>query len=101
MSVDDEIAQELHNYGVIARQLGFTRVPNRSDGMLSFDGWSFETQFVHGEGRIIMTKDRYAGARSHTDRYDLPIRKGGATAEHIRRKLGAVMAGNYEEAIHG
>jgi hypothetical protein len=70
---DDAIAKGLDNYRRAAVKTGFKPAPQRSDGMLVYRNWSLETNFVHGEGRVILTQDRSRGDRERTRRVELRV----------------------------
>lgn len=63
---DDRIRKDIAKFLTQAKKIGFKQVANRADLMLGYRNWHLETNFVHGEGRVILTQDRTAGDRSNT-----------------------------------
>lgn len=89
---DDDIAKALAKFRTQAKKIGFKDIPNRSDGMLAYKTWHMETNFVHGEGRVILTQDRTAGDRSNTRKVTIYIHgHKRVTHESARAEIEAVV----------
>ena len=89
---DERIAKSLDTYRKVARDLGFKPVPNRSDGMLKRKDWTLETNFVHGEGRVLLVQGRTAGDRdSNARRVTLYVRDKVGHADAERDLLSATV----------
>lgn len=87
MTKDEQITKGLDNYRRAAIKHGFKLADHRSDGMLVFRNWSLETNFVHGEGRVILTQDRSRGDRERTRRVVLYVR-GKVSVKQAAEELG-------------
>lgn len=87
---DDHIADTLRKYKNCAKKIGFKPVANRADGMLEWRSWSMETNFVHGEGRVILTQNRTAGDRSNSRKVILYVH-GKQTIATVTEKMREVV----------
>lgn len=84
---DEKIAKSLDTYRKVAKNMGFKQVPNRSDGMLKRKDWTLETNFVHGEGRVLLVQGRTAGDRDANARRVTLFVRGRIQAESAEIEL--------------